>query len=241
MIPVSVLFCLLLVPGSATTTHAARKDSLIAQFYTSFSARNPTQGERTVVIQGVNLPDTTVAVTNPFDYELAVGISGTYGTIAFKMDYQYERQNGLHYVNQEYELRHRPEHYEIGVRLRDTEEDDFYLLSGYIEGKVYGWVGVGVTRQYSGGSNEKWLKNGATLARFSLARNEFHFMKLNLFIRAEYEVNPSRSRIFFYTEIKNFKRGRFALVPLYRHERLKPSDGPARSSYQGKIKLTIDI
>lgn len=236
----SALFWLLpvlvVVTAPGSRAQDAPNDSLKAQFYTSVSARNPTFKTRQVA-RG-NSIDT---VANSFDYELAAGITGTYGALVFKMDYQYERQDGLNYVNQEYELRHRKSLYEVGARLRDTEEDNFYVLSGYVEARLLGWVGMGVTRQYSGESEEKWFPNGAFLARFSLARNQFHLMKLDLLVRAEYEVNPSLSRIFFYTEIKNFRRGRFALVPFYRHERVKQADKSARSSYQGKIKLTIDI
>jgi len=234
MTPLIPFLCLLLFgPGAYRTACAAEKDSLKAQFYASVSVRNPTLKER-IVSRADGTADT---VGIPFDYEVASGITGSYGTLHFVMDYQYERQDDIHYVNQEYSLRHRTTAYEVGVRLRDAEEDKLYILSGYVEGKLFGWIGVGVTRQHL----RAWFNEGATLARFSLARNTFHVFKLDLTVRAEYEINPSRNRIYFYADITNFRFGRFAVVPFYRHERVKPATGAARSSYQGKIKLTINI
>jgi len=31
------------------------------------------------------------------------------------------------------------------------------------------------------------------------------------------------------------------VVPFYRHERVKPPGKPAKSSYNGRVRLTIDI
>jgi len=210
-----------------------RGDSLVAKFYSSVSVRNPAVTQLIVPRQDGTRDTTGV----PFDYELATGISGNYGTIYFVMDYQYERQNAQHFVNQEYSLRQKKTSYEVGMRLRDAEEGNLDIPSCYVEGKLFGWVGVGVTRQHL----RAWLNDGATLARFSLARNNFHALKMDLVVNAEYETNPTQSRVFFSSAITNFKFGRFAVVPFYRHERVKPPGKPAKSSYNGRVRLTIDI
>jgi hypothetical protein len=226
------LFVLTVSPALAQSP-PAKRDSLVARFYSSVSVRNPSV-TTLIVPRGDGTNDTTSV---PFDYELASGIAGNYGTLYFVMDYQYERQNASHFVNQEYSLRQKKTAYELGMRLRDAEEGNLYILSAYVEGKILGWVGVGVTRQHL----RPWFNDGATLARISLARNTFHVMKLALAVNAEFETNPTQSRIFFSSSITNFKFGRFAVVPHYRHERVKPPNVPARSSYNGSVRLTIDI
>jgi len=216
-----------------STAHAAQGDSLQAQVFAALSLRNPAQKQRVVK----RVDGTLDTLGNSFDYELATGVNGSYGKVLFTTSYQFERQNGVNYVNQSYELRYRAPAYEIGTRLIDSEEGDLYELRTYAEGKILGWVGIGITRQHT----RPWLGDAATLARFSLARNRFHVLAMDLNVRAEYETNPTRNRIYFAVEVANFTFGRYAVVPNYQIVRIKQQGTPALSSYEGRVRFVIRI
>jgi hypothetical protein len=159
-------------------------------------------------------------VKNPFDYELAVGVRGGAGGWAFVMDYQFERQNSFHFINQEYALSHDWTHFKLGGRMRDIEEDKLYYANFYFEAKVYGWVGVGVERAYY----SPWLEDGATMGRFSLVKNQFKVYGAQFHVTATHSFNPSQNRTLARAEIRNFEFGRIGVVP-----------------FRGKIRLTIDL
>ena len=221
-------------------------DSVKGTFYASVSIRNPNIATYT---------DAQGEVRNsPFEYEVATGFAGTYGDMRFSMDVQREREaraDGIKmFLNHDWSFSRTVQAYSFGARLSQHEENDFYLLSGYIEARLFGWVGMGVTRTY----HAEWLENGENYARFTLAKNSHTIFGINLYIRAEFDVNPSKGtdRELLYIDIRNVKYGRVGLVPYYQYERVKAvntayatdptqPEHTVTSRYQGKIKLTVDI
>jgi hypothetical protein len=216
--------------GVTCPVSASQPDSLIAKAYTTVSVGNASVSSRVTEVGD------TVGV--PFNYQIGFGINGSYGKFVFSSDYQYERVNGLNYVNIEYTGRYTEQAYEVGARYREIErEAGLYILSVYAEGKILGWFGVGITRQHI----EPWLGDAATMARFSLSKNTFDIWRLLMTIRAEYETKPGIHRQYFYIDIRNFRHGRFALVPVYRFELVARDDQANLVAYQGQIRLTINL
>ncbi len=213
---------------------AAESDSLRATVSTSLSVGTPAARERII-----HRPDGTEVVSqNPFDYLLGIGVSGSYGRFVFTMDYAYERLSGLDFVNIEYRGRYTTDAYEVGYRLIDREYGaNLYLLSIYAEGRILGWVGVGVTREHY----KPWLGDGATLARFSLARNRFDFWILQTTVRLEYETKPNANRFYFQSSIRNFQFERFSITPQYEYERVKPPNRPSTAAYRGRLVVSMKI
>jgi len=216
---------------TATASFAA--DSLRVDWYGSAAINNPRELKR----PPSNVSVGTDSIENPFDYDLQTGIRATCKIFGGVIDQQYQRQNGLEYWNQEYSGRITPRCFEVGFRMRHSEISGLYLANGYFEAKIYGWVGVGVTRQYT----TKWFGDGATMARFSLARDHFRFMPLDVTVRAEYEVNPDRNRFFSYVDLKNIRFRRFAVVPYLKYERINTKKEDVKESYQAKVRLDITI
>jgi hypothetical protein len=218
-----------LVLRSASTTNPAAKDSLVARFRSSFAVRNPSAKTRMVDADTVG---------NPFDYDVMPGLTGTYGNVAFYMTSQYRRQNGLYYVNQEYGIDRRVPAYSIGTKLRKWEGAPAgYLFSSNAQANLFGWVGVGVTRQYT----QEWMSNGATMARFSLANNSHKILGVNTYIATSLDLNPTASTFFFKFTIRNLTRGRLSLVPYISYLRIKTEGRPATTSYEANVALEISI
>ena len=213
-----------------SSTAFAQNDSLRAAVATSFSVSTPRARERTL--------RNGTTVENPYDYLLGLALSGQYGRSRFALDYAYERASGLSYVNQRYELRYIHDAWEAGVRMSDLERgSQLYMLSVYVEGKWFGWISIGVTRQHL----EPWLGDGQTLARFSLAKNRFVVGPMDIQVRAEYEIKPDVSRIFLQTRVQAFKIGRVSVLPGYEYLRVKRPDQDATSSYRGTVQLRMAL
>ena len=216
------LFALLFLSAPAF----AQTDTLRASVVTSFSLGTPRARERTLM--------NGTTVQNPYDYALGLGLNGQYGRTRFSSDYAYERVSGLSYVNQTYEFRYVHDAWESGLRISDLERgSQLYMLSVYVEGKWFGWISIGVTRQHL----EPWMGDGQTLARFSLAKNRFVVGPMDIYVRAEYEIKPAVSRAYLQTRIQAFKVGRVSVLPGYEYLRVKRPNQDATSSYRGTVQL----
>jgi hypothetical protein len=217
---------------AAGTAHA-QNDTLVAQVYTTLGLQNPSAPTRVVPVTS----DSTATIQNPFNYQFGFGLTGQYADFSFGMVYEYARNNGLNFVNVVYTGRYQKDAYEIGTRYHEHDRGNgFYRFSLYAEGKAFDWIGVGITREYI----EPWLKDPKTLARFSLSRNKFTFLKLRVTIRAEYEIGAGRDRQYVYMDIQNFKYKRFSLIPNYEFERNKFASG-VENSYKGQLLLSVAI
>jgi len=210
---------------------------LRTDFNMSASARNPSQKTRNVTRMTPADTLETVALDNPFDYEIGIGMVGTYGDLRFTMNYEFERQNSFNFVNQDYSFQKSPRAYEFGLRLRDHEAGNQYMLQVWLLAKLYGWVGVGATRRYT----VPWIEEGATMLSFSLARNTFHVSFVELRVEMKYDINPNQSGQYFKVQVQNFKFGRFSLVPFFRLDRIKRKDFAATTAYQAKVNLRFSI
>lgn len=225
-----IVLAVIALLGVTFPVSASQPDSLIAKVYTTVSVGNASVSSR--------ITEAGDEVGVPFNYQIGFGILGSYGSFVFSSDYQYERENGLNFVNVEYTGRYTEKTYEIGARYREIERQaGLYTLSIYVEGKILGWFGVGITRQHF----RPWLGDAATMARFSLSRNKFDIWRLAMTIRAEYETKPGIDRQYFYIDIQNFRHGRFAVVPMYRIERISRDDQANLVAYQGQVRLTISL
>jgi len=210
---------------------AAAGTAFKGMFMSSLSLRNAQTESRIEIVNGV--PDT---LKNPFDYEMSFGIDGNYGPWHFIVNEVYERQNNNEFFNQEYQGKYKHKYAEAGLRIVDNEAASLKLHTGYVEAIIMEWVGLGVTRQYT----EFWFEQGATLGRISLAKEQHTIMGIDLTLRATYEWNPDQYRVYAYADIRNLIRGRYALVPFVKWERIYlPS--VTRDAYQAKVMLTVQI
>lgn len=232
----TVVFSAMLLTVGLSTSSLAQEEAATGtpfkgMFLSSISLRNPQTAERIELVNGVQ--DT---ISNPFDYELMFGIDGNYGPWHFIINEVYERENGTTFFNQEYQGKYKHKYAEAGFRVVDNEAASLKLQTGYVEAIIMEWVGIGVTRHYT----EFWLKDGATLGRISLAKEQHTIFGVDLTLRAAFEWNPERYRVYTYADIRNLIRGRYALVPFVKWERIY-QPGITRDAYQAKVMLTVQI
>ena len=229
----------------AGVVHASDADSLTAEAYFAASVRNPAQAQRIIPPDPGDVAAQPDTLDNPFDFELTTGIDGAYGPWHFVVNEVYERVNAKTYWNHEAQGRFKHRYFEVGTRFRDDNASGIELVKGYVEGVVKGWVGIGITRQYDSFSytdtSNLDLGGGAWLGRLSLANEQHTIMGVHLTIRAAFEFNPTRYTTFVYVDVRNLSRGRYALVPFVKWERIDKKDQPAKDSYQAKVRLTIQI
>ena len=239
----NLLIVALLIAALAPFTHAeteAEGNTLNGEFLFAAGVRNPAQESRIEVLAD----GTADTLTNPFDFEYILGFDGYYGPFSFMMNETWRRENARKYWNHEAQADYKHQYAKTGIRFRKDNGTGIELLNMYLEAVIKNWVGVGSSYSWNSFKNEAGnfeLGGGKLFARLSLAKEHHTFMGVDLTVRASYEYNPDRYRIFGYMDVRNLTKGRYALVPFFKWERMATKGQDPKDAYQARVSLRISI
>jgi len=173
-------------------------------------------------------------VSNPTDFEYSVGGHGIKGYWAVDSGLEFERQNGVHYINSEQSLKRVSDRFGCGTRFLHVEEDGLYLWNSYLE-KRWGPLGVGMSRSYT----RRYMRDGKNLLRFSFD-DVWGEEGLSVKVQSQYETSADRSRVFTQIDVLGFTRGKISLIPFLKYERFVDSY-VSSERWQAKLKLAVAL
>lgn len=196
---------------------------------TAFSASVRLPKDKVRVVSGDTL-------SNPLDYELCTRVDRKVGKWRTQAEITFERQDGIHYVGQEYKSEFDGESIGFAWRLLRVEEHgDIYVQSVHLEKRFLRVFGTGLTRQWT----SEWFSAGEWMARTSLQIPPD--MAGGFELRAVHEFNQSRSRQYVYLSYLGKLRGNVDIRPFLKHERIDPRGGEVRVSFQAKVELVVRL
>lgn len=236
----NLLIGALLIAALTPFTHAEEGTKLNGEFLFAAGVRNPAQETRIEVLSD----GTADTLKNPFDFEYILGFDGHYGPFSFMLNETWRRENARKYWNHEAQADYTHRYAKTGARFRKDNGTGIELLNVYLEAVIKGWVGVGSSYSWDSFKNEAGnfeLGGGKLFARFSLAKERHTVMNVDLTVRAAYEYNPDRYRLFWYVDVRNLTKGRYALVPFVKWERLATKGQDPKDAYQARVSLRISI
>ena len=202
----------------------------------SASAKNPPSKTRLV-----STPTGVDTVTNPMDYELAMGAIRKKGGSSAEIWIWTERQGGITSTSYEHHLSQQIATVRGGWDFVNRNESPASYASSFYLEKVYGVIGIGVTRTYA----EEWFGDGAWMARSSLKYSErvvpVDSLPLDIVTTASYSFNKSASNLSMEMNVQGLKKGPVSLVPMFRLNQTRPTGGDPITNYQAKLSLIVTL